>query len=82
MCALVDGTAGCRDQSDLSLQGEVGTKAVRLFCGNVCVCGGGGGREKPSLATVVRDKNPPSLSLSASLAASYPSSSSRPINNR
>ena len=79
MCALVDGTAGCRDQSDLSVQDEVGTKAVRLFCGNVGVWGG---EEKPSLATVVRDKNPPSLSLSASLAASYPSSSSRPINNR
>ena len=81
MCALVDGTAGCRDQSDLSVQDEVGTKAVRLFCGNVGVWGEGE-REKPSLATVVRDKNPPSLSLSASLAASYPSSSSRTTKNR
>ena len=56
MCALVDGTAGCRDQSDLSLQGEVGTKAVRLFCGNVCVWGGGeafsgncGERQEPTI---------------------------------
>ena len=40
MCVLVDGTAGCRDQSDLSVQDEVGTKAVRLFLA-MCVCGGG-----------------------------------------
>ena len=68
MCALVDGTAGCRDQSDLSVQDEVGTKAVRLFCGNVGVCGGGGGGEASSGNCGERQE--PTITLSECITSS------------
>ena len=67
MCALVDGTAGCRDQSDLSVQDEVGTKAVRLFCGNVGVCGGGEGE---AFSGNCGERQEPTITLSECITSS------------